>query len=105
MLTTLFSKKGGGEAAEMRKPLVRKPNMRAEKEQASLERLRELANIRRVPFDERGSRSVKHFISVITVQSPSCSGSPSMMGAQGLKTLTSVTLTLILKELVPLPLT
>ena len=97
----IFSKKGGGEAAEMRKPLVRKPNMRGEKEQASVERLRELANIRRVPFDERGSRSMNCFIIV----SPSCSGSPSMMGAQGLKTLTSATLTLILKELVPLPLT
>ena len=86
----------------MRKPLVRKPNMRGEKEQASVERLRELANIRRVPFDERGSRSMNHFISVITF---AFSGSPSMMDAQGLKTLTSATLTLILKELVPLPLT
>ena len=46
----------------MRKPLSRNPNLRTEKEQASVERLRELANIRRVPFDERGSRSDNHFI-------------------------------------------
>ena len=85
----------------MRKPLVRKANMRGEKEQASVERLRELADIRRVPFDERGSRLMNHFVTM----SPFHSGSPSMMDAQGLKTLTSATLTLILKELVPLPLT
>ena len=40
----------------MRNPLIRKPSMSSEKEQASVERLRELATIRRVPFDERGSR-------------------------------------------------
>ena len=42
-----------GMVQRLRKPLV---NMRGEKEQASLERLRELANVRRVPFDERDSR-------------------------------------------------